>query len=100
MKKIILLACLLTLNINAETTTKNKYSICDDISSLAKAIMINRQSGVSMSKMMGVAISPLALSIIKMAFSEPRLEYLKEDIAVNFSNKIHLECVTQIDDQK
>lgn len=73
---------------------------CEVISRLAKSIMQARQSGVSMSEMMGIAardedFKALAEALVIDAYDSPRYstDGMKQRSIEDFENNVFLQCI-------
>lgn len=98
MKIIIMLTgFLLALNANAtgQLSDKQMYGYCETLAEVSETVMIQRQSGSSLSKLLKVSNDRFVREIVYKAFEEPRLESIKEKIAVDFRNKTHLDCINK-----
>lgn len=98
MKRFLILCVLAATPLHAETV--NRQAICTVMGEMSEQIMMARQSGVSLSKIMGIAekadadLRPLAEEIIEEAYWRPRMNAPENQRreAQNFRNEMEFMC--------
>ena len=98
MKRFLILCVLAATPLHAETVSRQ--DICAVTGEMSEQIMMARQSGVSLSRVMGIAgkvdanFRPLVEEIIKEAYWRPRMNAPENQRreAHNFRNEMEFMC--------
>lgn len=101
MKRIILTALLAALPFAAQAgETQETQETCTQFQSYAKEVMLTRQDGISMSRVMEIAGDHDALRKIAIeAYERPRYPAGKyrDEAVEDFANKIAAQCYRDLD---
>ena len=109
MKKITLTLAALVLSTSAMANSADDIKFCTSISTLSTTIMTGRQEGVPLMDSFKLANKPEfadikdpLTKIIQLAYKEPRFstDKMKKETITEFANKITLQCLVEMKEQK
>jgi len=106
MRQLLCIIVLTTLPMALSAQSQNVLERCEDYASVARDIMVERQSGRLMSEMMrradGMAdLADLAKTLVIDAYKKPafRTAQHQSRAIAEFQNDAYLECVTTLKDK-
>ncbi len=98
MKKIILAVLLMTAASTSQAATD--HETCVAVQGIAKAVMKNRQTGVGIDSVMGIAnnagkLKPLITDIVITAYDSPKFSTsdYQEEAITEFGNSYYIDCI-------
>lgn len=94
MKKLLLGLLLLSSSVIAvEEKKETDKELCENLSKLAKEVMISRQAGVPMSKLIDIVDKDFAFIIVR-AYEQPKfsLQDYKDNAANEYADEVYLLC--------
>jgi hypothetical protein len=113
MKKITFTLAAIVLSTSALANSADDIKFCTSISTISTAIMTGRQEGIPLlesikatqkaaSKPEFADITEALMKIVQLAYKEPRFssDKMKKETISEFANKITLQCLVEMKEQK